>query len=90
MLHDNLLAGNFVFFSIDLENGGENCGIVQLSDVGFKRDGTPLGEFNSHVRPVEGFIWSRLGMEVTKSLSQRPSYHFRVAARGCLARFHGF
>lgn len=65
LLHDDLLAGNCVFFSIDLETGGENCGIVQLSAVAFKLDGTLLGEYNSYVKPPDGSIRNQNAMEVT-------------------------
>ena len=48
MLPDDLLAGNCIFFSIDLETGGENCDIVQLLAVAFKLDGTQLKLHQPH------------------------------------------
>jgi hypothetical protein len=51
----DLNAGRCVFFSIDLEHGGDKAGILQLSVEAFTRDGERLGEpFNLHVKPPAG------------------------------------
>ena len=53
IIHHELQAGNMVFFSVDLEHGGQWAGILQLSAQAFLLDGTILGEFNKYVKPPE-------------------------------------
>ena len=65
ILHDDLLAGNCVFFSTCPETGGENCEIVQHSAVAFKLHGMQLGECNSCVKPPGGSTWNQMAVEVT-------------------------
>jgi hypothetical protein len=44
-----------VFFSIDLEHGGDKAGILQLSMEAFTRVGEKLGEpFNMYIKPATG------------------------------------
>ena len=40
-----------VFFSVNLEHGGTNCGILQLSAEAVDCDGNHLREFNEYVNP---------------------------------------
>lgn len=53
-IHYDLEANNVVFFSIDLEHGGDYAGIMQLSSVAFNLDGEELGNFNQFVKPPTG------------------------------------
>ena len=55
-IHHDLTANNVVFFSIDLEHGGDWAGILQLSSVAFTLDGTELETFNEYVKPPTGAI----------------------------------
>ena len=57
--HRWLDKGNAVLVHIDLETGGEQCGVNQLStviyDVGLR---LVVGEFNKYVRPPDDAVWS--------------------------------
>ena len=57
--HQWLDEGNAVLVHIDLETGGEQCGVVQLSsviyDVGLR---LVVGEFNKYVRPPDDAVWN--------------------------------
>lgn len=57
--HEDLNKSNCVFLSLDLEHGGEKCGIVQLSVVAFDQSYTVLGEFDTYVKPdCDASDWS--------------------------------
>jgi hypothetical protein len=50
----NLCTDRCVFFSIDLEHGGDNAGILELSVEAFTRVGEKLGEpFDMYVKPPD-------------------------------------
>ena len=49
--HFDSEVGNLVFFDVDVEVGGANCGIIQLSGVAHDQAGTLLGEFSKYVKP---------------------------------------
>ena len=57
--HFDSEAGNLVFFDLDVEVGGANCGIIQLSAVAHDQAGNPLGQpFNEYVKPWAGARWN--------------------------------
>ena len=66
--HDDIVNGNLIFFSIDLEHCGEKVGIVQLSVVAFtcnEGDKQVLGEFDMFVNPgVPACDWDEEQMSV--------------------------
>jgi len=65
ILSDDLDAGRCVFFSIDLEHGGDKGGILQLSVEAFTRVGDRLGEpFNAYIKPPAGATIPRAQTEV--------------------------
>ena len=53
--HELIQADRCVFFSIDLEHGGDRAGILQLSVEAFSKDGGRLGDtFDEYVKPPAG------------------------------------
>ena len=65
--HFDLHDGNIVFLSLDLETGGEYCGIVQLSGQLFRQNMADKHHmtfiavedtFNEYVRPPDGAFWN--------------------------------
>ena len=48
--HDDLVQDKVIFFSVDLEHGGKNSGILQLSVFACDKSGNVIGEFDSHVK----------------------------------------
>jgi len=54
LLHHWLEADLLVFFSVDLEHGGDLDGIVQLSAQASVLGGAALGGFNTCVKPPDG------------------------------------
>ena len=53
--HELLQADRCVFFSIDLEHGGDRAGILQLSAEAFSKNGERLGDtFDEYVKPPAG------------------------------------
>jgi hypothetical protein len=62
--HDNLVGHRSVIFHVDLEHGGNNCGVLQLSVVACNpTEGKIVGEFDKHVKPPATAIWSNHAME---------------------------
>ena len=49
--HEWIQNKKVVFFSIDLEHGGERAGILQLSSIAFDQDGEKLDVFSSYIKP---------------------------------------
>jgi hypothetical protein len=48
-----------VLFHVDLEHGGDYCGVLQLSVVAYDPKETKIiGEFNEYVKPPASAIWS--------------------------------
>jgi hypothetical protein len=64
--HDDLMNDKCVFFSVDVETGGEHCGIVQISavEIHFSYDGTDY-EFDMYVNPGPGAKWDSTCTSVT-------------------------
>ncbi len=60
--HYDLKAKRIVFVSLDVETGGEYCGIIQLSAEIFRKTGSTINRvaeaFNQYVRPPDGTIWN--------------------------------
>jgi len=57
--HRWLHESNAVLVHVELETGGKQCGVIQLSaviyDVGLRLG---VGEFNRYVRPPEDAVWN--------------------------------
>lgn len=75
--HFDLQAHNIVFLSLDLETGGEYCGIIQLSGQLFQFDPQdPRGidiiyaqtTFNEYVCPPEGAFWNEQACQASHGL----------------------
>jgi hypothetical protein len=52
----DLMEGNVIFFDVDIEQGGPECGIIQLSCVASDQDGVKLAEFDECVKPSDGAV----------------------------------
>jgi hypothetical protein len=71
--HDDLNNGAAIYISLDLETGGPDCGIIQLSAVVSTLKGEVIGEFNSYVRPRPNAKWNQAAMDVTGLGPSNPS-----------------
>ncbi len=62
--HYNIKSGKIAYISFDIETGGEECGIIQLSAQIFRLGNNDTmetsneDEFNKFVMPPEGAVWS--------------------------------
>ena len=71
-INDHVAEGRCVFIFLDMETGGDNCGILQISAEAFTMDtdinksgGVKLPEvFNSYVKPPSNAIWSSHATEI--------------------------
>jgi hypothetical protein len=58
-------ANNVIFVSLDLETGGEHCGIVQLSAVFKNQEGVEVAPpFNHYVKPPDKAVWNPNAMKI--------------------------
>jgi hypothetical protein len=78
--HFDLKDNKIAFLSLDLETGGEYCGIIQLSGQLFRQNSTdrrqnafiPVEEtFNEYVRPPDGAFWNEEASRLSHGLSAR-------------------
>jgi len=74
--HFDLLSNNVVYCSLDVETGGEYCGIIQLSvelfcfnneDPDYRVDHIEP-TFNEYVRPPDGAIWNEASAQTSHRL----------------------
>ena len=57
--HEQIINKSLVLFHVDIETGGEHCGIIQLSAVAHDVDTNQmLGKFNKFVNPGRDAIWN--------------------------------
>ena len=81
IIHDEVKNGQVVFISFDIETGGDDCGIVQLSSECFilssngdEGGGRRLKQtFESYVQPHESAIWSKHATEIHGLHKKHPS-----------------
>ena len=81
IIHDEVKNGQVVFISFDIETGGDDCGIVQLSSECFilssngdEGGGRRLKQtFNLYVKPHEYAIWSNHATEILDLHKRHPS-----------------
>jgi hypothetical protein len=75
--HDLIMKGHIALVSFDVETGGEECGVCQISAVAFDLQGNSLcGDFDFYVKPlvqrsessVDGFV-GRSGNPLASSTS---------------------
>ena len=78
--HFNLTNNKVVFLSLDLETGGEYCGIIQLSGQLFRQDPEDHQKksfiivddtFNEYVAPPDGAFWNEEACRQSHGLSAR-------------------
>ena len=72
-----------VCISLDLEHGGDKCGVTQLSAVIFRLGGFEISDqgrdlvmrevFNEYVRPAANAIWNPRCRETTGLHAEHPS-----------------
>ena len=73
--HDDIVNGRAVMVHVDLEHGGEGCGILQLSAVMVDMTNkNQLGQFDQHVNPGPGAVCS----------SNATAVHGLTAAKECI------
>ncbi|KAL9186565.1 hypothetical protein ACHAXT_005803 [Thalassiosira profunda] len=56
--HAHFEGKSLVHFHLDVEDGGPQCGIVQLSVVAMNADLQTIDEFDRYVRPPSNAVWS--------------------------------
>ena len=71
--HHYMVYSRLVFVSFDIETGGEQCGIIQISAeiFRFEKDGTPSIEndsFDEYVRPPSDAYWNSNSCKRTHGL----------------------
>jgi hypothetical protein len=73
--HHDLRANRIVFVSLDVETGGEYCGIIQLSAELFRKNtanstyNRVSEAFNQYVRPPDGTIWNEEACHASHGLT---------------------
>ena len=73
--HYDLEAKRIVFVSLDVETGGEYCGIIQLSAEIFRKNNAGpsynrvVEAFNHYVRPPDGTIWNEEACRASHGLT---------------------
>jgi Inhibitor of the KinA pathway to sporulation, predicted exonuclease len=69
MAHDSIVAGNLIFLHVDLETGGEQVGVIQISCVCHDyKTNEVIGTFDSYVRPpasVKPSHWNEHATSIT-------------------------
>ena len=64
--HDAITNNKLIAVSLDLETGGENCGVTQISAVAFKLDGSAVGDdFDRYVKPPRSAKWDQRAVNLT-------------------------
>jgi len=51
IIDDQITNKQVIWLSFDIETGGKQCGILQLSGIFYDCDGNELGRFNEYCRP---------------------------------------
>lgn len=55
-----------IVISLDLETGGEECGVTQISAIAFRLDGTSVGDdFDAYVKPPASAKWNQISVNLT-------------------------
>jgi hypothetical protein len=73
--HFDLKANRIVYVSLDVETGGEYCGIIQLSAELFRKNtanstyNRVSEAFNQYVRPPDGTIWNKEACRASHGLT---------------------
>ncbi|KAL7549479.1 hypothetical protein ACHAWF_012746 [Thalassiosira exigua] len=80
--HDDIIANHIVYIHVDVEDGGDECGLLQLSTVFFDHEFKTLGYFDSFIRPPEGAKWNVKACE--ESHGYKEDDDFIVNAPGIL------
>ena len=62
--HHKLLLNYCVLFSVDVETGGNDCGMIQLCTVAVNLQTKHVGEFDKYIKPPINAQWSEAAMTV--------------------------
>jgi hypothetical protein len=63
--HDLIMKGHIALVSFDVETGGEECGVCQISAVAFDLQGNSLcGDFDFYVKPPRSAKWDKHAVAV--------------------------
>lgn len=72
--HGLIIENKVVLVSLDLETGGESCGVIQLSAVAFTLDGKTVHEnFDSYVKPPLQAQWNQHAVNLHGLHANHPS-----------------
>jgi hypothetical protein len=77
--HEAIEARRVVYIHVDVEDGGPQCGLLQLSAVIQDCDFNTIGQFDEFVRPPEGAVWNEQGC--AESHGYKPTDDFIVNAK---------
>jgi hypothetical protein len=67
------VKGDIALVSFDVETGGEQCGVCQISAVAFDLQGDSLcNDFDFYVRPPSSAIWDIHAMRIHKLEADSP------------------
>jgi hypothetical protein len=56
--HDDWVCHQAMVFQVDLEHGGDACGVLQLSVVAYDPTYTKVvGEFDEYIKPLGNAVW---------------------------------
>jgi hypothetical protein len=63
--HDDLAGLTSILFHVDLEHGGDYCGVLQISVVAYNpSEAKVIGEFDEYIKPPANATWSDHASEV--------------------------
>ncbi|KAL7547323.1 hypothetical protein ACHAWF_015821 [Thalassiosira exigua] len=80
--HDDIVNNQIVYIHVDVEDGGDECGLLQISAVFVDHEFNQLGTFDSFIRPPEGAKWNTKACE--ESHGYKETDDFIVNASGIL------
>ena len=55
--HEDIVGKRIVYIHIDVEHGGPDCGMVQISVIFMDADFNIIGEFDEFIRPPDTAVW---------------------------------
>jgi len=63
--HDDWVCHRVMIFHVDLEHGGDACGVLQLSVVAYDaKEIKAVGEFDEYIKPPANAVWSSHASDV--------------------------
>jgi hypothetical protein len=63
--HDDWVGHHTIIFHVNLEHGGDSCGVLQLSVIVYDPTGLKVvDEFDQYIKPPANAVWSDYASEV--------------------------